>query len=128
MSLLGRRSFVFLLAAVLIPAFSAGEARAQCQGGSQRGQMNARSANSTLRTGRQGNNLTAGLQSGATLQTNLTQQQNSLQTALAQTTALLNGAQQQGLSQAQINQLVTLRQQLAVLLAASQQQAVLSQQ
>jgi hypothetical protein len=141
MSSLRRRLCAFLLAALLIPAFSAGKARAQgqCQG-MQRGGMSSRQSNAMLRSGQQGANLrttvpqgSTGLTQGSSLltaggqqQTSLqatTQQQATLQAAVNQATALLNTAQQQGASQSQINQLTLLQQQLTLLLAASQQQA-----
>jgi hypothetical protein len=133
MSSIRRRVFVFLLAAMLIPAFSAGQAQAQCQGGGQRG-MGARQSNGSMRAGRQGNNLQTGAVPQVSSLTGMTgqqsslqgtaQQQATLQAAVNQATSLLDAAQQQGASQTQINQLTLLQQQLALLLASSQQQAV----
>jgi hypothetical protein len=142
MSSVRRQLFVALLSAALVPAFSAGQARAQCQGSMQRSASTSRQGNAALRTQRQTNSLQSVLSQGGTgLQLNLNggvslnglnltgqaalqltaRQQAALQMALQQVTLLLNSAQLQGASTSRINQLAALQQQIAAALTAAQQ-------
>jgi hypothetical protein len=141
MSSVRRQLFAALLSAVLVPALSAGQARAQCQGGSSSTASASRQPSATLRAQRQMNSLQNTLLQGTGLQSNLNgalslnglnvtgqaslqltaRQQLALQTALQQATLLLNSAQLQGASANRINQLAALQQQLAAILAAVQQ-------
>jgi hypothetical protein len=139
MSSVRRYVLTALAAGVLVPAFAASQAQAQCQGGGRSSMSGARQqGGASLRGSRQTNNLqgspgqTTGLQSNLVLQQNslqaATQQQAALQAALAQATARLNAADENGATPAQLSQLSAVQQQLAAALVVAQQQALLQQQ